>query len=171
MEFSLLGGLIAGFAGTAVMSTMMKGAGRIGLTDMPPMEMVTGSMMSGDPDRAKQVGTMLHWLMMGTLLFGLGYAAVLSSLASTTWVTGILVGAAHGLVVGLVFMPMMPAMHPRMKADVTFDGTLTTSGGTVQLAAPGVLGAKWGGMTPVGLVMGHAVYGLVFALVYGAFVS
>jgi hypothetical protein len=29
-----------------------------------------------------------------------------------------------------------------------------------------VLGKNWGAMTPAGLVMGHAVYGLVAALVY-----
>lgn len=38
------------------------------------------------------------------------------------------------------------------------------------LAAPGVLGSRWGGMTPVGLLMGHVAYGIVAALVYQALV-
>lgn len=71
--------------------------------------------------------------------------------------------------VGLVFMPMMPAIHPRMSTDIV-DGPVRTTGGTVMLAAPGVLGSRWGGMTPVGLLMGHVVYGIVAALVYQALV-
>ncbi len=38
----------------------------------------------------------------------------------------------------------------------------------VQLAAPGFMGANWGGMTPARLVMGHVVYGVVRALLYNA---
>lgn len=170
MEFSLIGGLVAGFVATAIMSMMMKMSAKMDMTDMPPMELVTGSMMSGDPDRAKQLGTVVHWLMMGTLVFGLGYAAVFSALASATWLTGIIVGAVHGVAVGLVFMPMMPSMHPRMNTGTTFDGSVNVSPSGVQLSAPGLFGANWGGMTPLGLVMGHVVYGLVFALVYQAFI-
>ncbi len=55
-----------------------------------------------------------------------------------------------------------------MSSEPTFGGTVDVSAGTVQLAAPGMLGSKWGGMTPVGLVTGHAAYGLVVALVYQA---
>ncbi len=40
--------------------------------------------------------------------------------------------------------------------------------GEVEVAAPGILGKNWGAMTPVGFIMGHAVYGLVLALVYSA---
>ena len=68
-------------------------------------------------------------------------------------------------------MPMMPKMHPRMDDDATsagMSGSETVTGGAsgLRVAAPGVLGSRWGTMTPVGIVMGHAVYGLVVALVY-----
>lgn len=170
MEFSIIGALVAGFVGTAIMSMMMKMAGKMGMTDMPPMELVTGSMLSGDPERAKQLGIGLHWIMLGTIVFGLGYAALFSALGTASWLTGILIGAVHGLVVGLVAMPMMPAMHPRMTTEPAFAGTVDTAVDRVELSAPGVLGSRWGAMTPVGLVMGHIVYGLVVALVYQAFV-
>lgn len=170
MEFSIVGALVAGFVGTAVMSTMMKMSGRMGMTDMPPMELVTGSMMSGDPDRAKQLGVGVHWIMMGTIVFGLGYAALFNAFDTASWLTGVAIGAVHGLAVGLVAMPMMPAMHPRMTTEPAFAGTVDITGDRVELAAPGVLGSRWGGMTPAGLVMGHVVYGLVVALVYQAFV-
>lgn len=170
MEFSLIGGLVAGIIGTAVMSIMMRMSGKMGMTDMPAMELVTGSMMSGDLGRAKQLGIMLHWIVMGTIVFGLGYAALFTAFGSASWLVGLVIGVVHGLVVGVVFMPMMATMHPRMSQDPTFSGTVDVSAGSVRLAAPGMLGAKWGGMTPVGLVMGHAVYGLVVALVYQPFV-
>ncbi|MDZ7678249.1 MAG: hypothetical protein U5K29_06835 [Acidimicrobiales bacterium] len=35
-------------------------------------------------------------------------------------------------------------------------------------AGTGLLGKNWGAMTPVGFIMGHALYGLVLALVYDA---
>lgn len=76
---------------------------------------------------------------------------------------------AHGLVVGVVAMPMMPKMHPRMEDDthdLSGGETVTEGAGGLRVAAPGLLGSRWGGMTPLGLVMGHAVYGLVVALVY-----
>ena len=170
MDFSLIAALVAGLAGTAVMSMMMRMSGAMGMTDMPPMELVTGSMMTGDESRAKQVGIMLHWIMMGTIVFGIGYALVFTAVDSASWLTGLLLGAGHGLVVGLVFMPMMPAMHPRMSADPAIAGTAGTVDGSVQLRSPGVLGSRWGGMTPVGMVMGHIVYGVVAALVYSAIV-
>jgi len=169
MQFTFLGALVAGFAATLVMSVMMKMAGRAGMTYMPPMELVTGSMLTGEPDKAKQYGLVLHWLMMGTVVFGVGYAVVFNVLDSAGWLTGVAVGAVHGLVLGAVFMPMMPAMHPRMSSERFLEGPVRTGGGTVTLAAPGLFGARWGGMTPVGLVMGHVVYGLVAALVYQRF--
>lgn len=171
MEFSLVPALVAGLVGTAVMSMMMRMAGSMGMTDMPPMELVTGSMMSAEPGRARQFGIMIHWIVMGTIVFGIIYALVFVGLDGAGWGTGLLMGIVHGLVVGLVFMPMMPAMHPRMSREpLPTGGTVDEASGSVQLAAPGVLGAGWGSMTPVGLVMGHAVYGLVVALVYGTLV-
>ncbi len=168
MEFSIVAALVAGLAATAVMSVMMKMAGAAGTTDMPPMELVTGSMMSGDPDTAQRIGIMVHWGVMGTAVFGIGYALLFTLLDSAGVGVGALIGAAHGAMVGLVFMPMMPAIHPRMSTDI--DGPVRTTGGTVTLAAPGVLGSRWGAMTPVGLLMGHVAYGIVAALVYQALV-
>ena len=77
-----------------------------------------------------------------------------------------MIGLTHGAAVGLVALPMMPAIHPRMSAAVVATG----HAGEVRLSAPGVFGSRWGAMTPVGLLAGQAVYGAVVALVYGLFV-
>ncbi len=167
MTFEVIPALVAGLVGTVVMSAMMRAANAAGMTRMPPMPLVVGSMMAGDPARARRLGAMIHYLVMGTIVFGLAYAALFVWFGSAAAVTGIAVGAVHGLVVGAIALPMLPMMHPRMNGAV--DGSpADTSSGVVVLSAPGFFGARWGGMTPVGLVTGHVIYGLVAALVYGA---
>lgn len=169
MTFEIVPALIAGLAATLVMSAMMAMAASAGMTRMPPMPLMMGSMMTGDPRQAFRLGAMIHYLVMGTLVFGLLYAALFTSFDSSSVLTGVAIGAVHGLVVGGMAMPMMPAMHPRMSASP--DGPAAdTSTGTVALSAPGFFGSNWGAMTPVGLVAGHVVYGLIAALIYGALV-
>jgi hypothetical protein len=66
-------------------------------------------------------------------------------------------------------MPMMPAMHPRMDRELASVGGRTVvedTTGEVHLAGPALLGKHSGGMTPVGIVMGHVVYGIALALLY-----
>ncbi|MEX1043272.1 MAG: hypothetical protein WD020_01410 [Acidimicrobiia bacterium] len=169
MTFELFPALVAGLVATLVMSAMMTMSASAGMTRMPPMTLVTGAMMSGDPDRARRIGAMIHYVVLGTIVFGIAYGALFTAFGSSSVLTGILIGAVHGVVVGAIGMPMMPAMHPRMTADS--DGpAVDTSDGTVVLSAPGFFGARWGAMTPMGLIVGHVVYGLIAALVYGALV-
>lgn len=170
MTFEILPALVAGLAATIVMSTMMIAAAKMGLTSMPPMTILMGSMMSGEPDRARLLGTMLHYLVMGTVVFGLAYAALFTAFDSASALTGGLIGAVHGLVVGGMAMPMMPAIHPRMSVARGDGPVASEEQGQVTLSAPGFFGVRWGAMTPVGIVLGHVVYGLIAALIYAALV-
>jgi hypothetical protein len=43
----------------------------MGMTEKPPIELATGSTMTGDADLAKQLGVLVHRVMMGSLVFGL----------------------------------------------------------------------------------------------------
>lgn len=169
MEISVAGALLAGFVATAVMTMMLRMATAAGMTQMPPMELISGAMVARDASRAKRWGYFLHWTVMGTVVFGLGYAAVFTAVGSTSWLLGLGIGLAHGVVVG-VMMAMMPAMHPRMSGSATIDGPVSTHDGEVHLSAPGLFAGNWSRTTPVGIVVGHAVYGIVLALVYQAFV-
>lgn len=45
--------------------------------------------------------------------------------------------------------------------------TVSEDAGDLRLAAPGMLVSRWGGTTPVGILMGHALYGTLLILVYG----
>ncbi len=166
MDFVLWAGFVAGFAATVVMSVMIMMAKAAGMTEMPPFPIMTGSMVSGDKRTATIVGTFIHYMMMGTIIFGLLYALLFAGFDSADWWLGVTIGVVHGLVIGVMAMPMMPAMHPRM----TRAAVIAEPPREIQLNAPGLMGKNWGAMTPLGVLMGHAVYGVVHALVYSALV-
>lgn len=167
MEFSILAALVAGLVATIVMTLMMKGSTAAGMTDMPPMTLLAGTMFSGDRETAKRIGAFIHFIMMGTVVFGIGYAVLFSALRTASWLAGLVIGLVHGAMVGFVGMPMMGSVHPRMTASTEPGGRMVVeSAGEVAVVAPGVFGKNWGGMTPAGMLMGHAIYGLVLALVY-----
>ena len=109
----------------------------------------------------------LAWIahfMMGAV-FALVYAALWSAgLSAPTLIGGVLFGAVHFVIVGLMTLAHArsagvggkPVMHSGIKA------------GTVQ--APGVLMLNGGIMGLMGGLVGHILYGLVVAFVYAAIV-
>ncbi len=147
-----LGAIVAGLAGTIVMSMVMAMAPLMG---MPKMDIVgmLGSMFAKDGNTA--LGWMMH-LMMG-IVFALMYAVLWSlHIGAATLVFGALFGIGHWLIAGLI-MGGVPMAHAGVKA------------GAVQ--APGVYMMNNGGiMAFMGGLIGHVVYGLVVALVYGFFI-
>jgi hypothetical protein len=120
------------------------------LMGMPKMDIVDLlSTMFGKPN--KVMGWMMH-LMMG-VVFALIYAFLWSlGIGSAGWLSGLIFGAGHWLIVGLM-MAMIPIMHVGIK------------NGDVE--APGLWMTNQGGMLSfVGGLMGHMIFGLVVALVY-----
>lgn len=172
MGFDWIAALVAGFVATVVMDVLMTMAKGMGVTRMPPMSLITGSMMAGSRGAAWAMGAMAHFIIMGAVVFGFIYAALFMALgiqAAAAWWVGALIGLVHGLLVGGMAMPMMPAMHPRMERQTAGTGgsqTVSDHGGGLRLSAPGLMGKDWGGMTPMGVVVGHVVYGVVLGLVY-----
>ena len=70
------------------------------------------------------------------------------------------------------FVPRMP-LHPRISREAVgvarspdHSTVAVDDRHELRLPPPGVLGEDWGGMTPIGMLMGHAAYGLVLAPVY-----
>ncbi len=149
---NVLGAIVAGIVGTIVMTMVMVMAPKMG---MPKMDIVgmLGSMFSAEGNR--MVGMIMHF-MMG-VVFAIVYALLWNAgigAASVLW--GIVFGAVHWLVSGMM-MGGMYMMHAGVKA------------GTVK--APGVFMMNNGGMMAfMGGLMGHVIFGLVVALVYGLFV-
>ena len=171
MTFEILPAMAAGLIGTIVMSALMAMAKAVGMTNMPPMPLVLGSMMSDDKKTASLMGAMIHFIIMGTIVFGAIYAALFTAFDDATVAIGAGIGLVHGVIVGAMALPMMPALNRRMTPAVE-PGTpvVTTTNGHLSIAAPGFFGIRWGSMTPVGIIVGHVVFGIVVAVAYTAFV-
>jgi hypothetical protein len=148
---NVLGAIVAGIVGTIVMTMVMVLAPKMG---MPKMDIVgmLGSMLS--PESNRLVGMMMHF-MMG-VVFAIVYALLWNAgigTASLLW--GLIFGAAHWLISGAM-MGGVPMMHAGVKAGA--------------VNAPGVYMTNNGGVLAfMGGLIGHVIFGLVVALVYGLF--
>jgi len=162
--FTWGGAIIAGLAGTLVMTMVMLAGPMMGMPKMDIMGML-GSMVSSDTKVARSFGGMMH-LVMG-IIFALIYAAIWhAGLGTANWWIGGVFGLVHGLIVSAM-MPMMVRMQARRTQTAPAGGTATgrsamsVNGGTATMS-----------MTPktiMGLLMGHIVFGVVVALVYAGF--
>ncbi|MGH2383394.1 MAG: hypothetical protein ACRDG7_19555, partial [Candidatus Limnocylindria bacterium] len=117
MEFNWWEGLVAGVLATVAMPALMQMGAAMGMTRMN-MALMLGSMFRRDPESARSVGMTLHF--MNGLAFGVLYALVWraidpADLADAWWI-GLIFGAVHG-VVAMAMMPVMSAMHPRVRSD------------------------------------------------------
>lgn len=147
---NILGAIIAGLVGTLAISMVMALAPKMGMPKMDIVDML--STMFGKPNRV--LGWMMH-LMMG-IVFALIYSFLWTAgFGNATWLNGLLFGAGHWLIVG-VMMAVIPMMHVGIKnGDVDPPGLWMTNQG--------------GMMAFVGGLMGHMVFGLVVALLYTLF--
>jgi hypothetical protein len=151
-KMNVIGAMTAGIFGTLAMTLVMAMAPSMGLPKMDIVGML-GSMFQSDSNRS--LGWGIH-LMMG-IIFALTYAALWSiGIGSATLLWGLAFGAVHWLGAGMM-MGGVPVMHAGVKA------------GTVD--APGAFMMNTGGlMAFMGGLIGHLVFGLVVALVYGLLV-
>jgi hypothetical protein len=150
---NIIGAIVAGLVGTVVMTMLMVMAPRMGL---PKMDIVglLGTMFNKNGNAA--LGWIMH-LLMGSI-FAVVYAALWSAgIGSISAGSGILFGAVHWLIVGLM-MSGVSMVHAGVKAGV--------------VEAPGIYMMNNGGvMAFMGGLIGHMVYGLVVALVYGLLIG
>jgi hypothetical protein len=149
---NIFGAVVAGIIGTIVITVVMAMSPKMG---MPKMDIVgmLGSMFN--PEGNRTLGMGMH-LMMG-VVFAIIYALLWNAgIGTVGLVWGAIFGVVHWLIAGAM-MGGMPMMHAGIKA------------GTVN--APGLFMLHNGGvMAFMGGLMGHIIYGLVVALVYGMFV-
>ena len=140
----------SGIVGTLAISMVMAFGPKMGLPKMDIVGML--STMFGKPNRT--LGWIMH-MMMG-IVFALIYAFLWSlGIGSASWLVGLLFGIGHWLVVGVMFA-LIPMMHAGIKSG--------------EVEKPGLWMTNQGGlMAFMGGVMGHMVFGIVVALVYGLF--
>jgi len=156
LEFSIGEVIGAGAIATLVMTAIMY-MGKAMMPRQMPMDILymLGSMMTLQKTPAYLTGTMLH---AGA---GIGYAAIHVALfvafdfEDNLWAWGLLFGAVHWAIMGMV-MGMMGSMHPRMKSG--------------DVPAPGFFVMNFPPMNAMGFLMVHLVYGVLVGALYEAFV-
>ncbi|HEY8489737.1 MAG TPA: hypothetical protein VIO14_01975 [Dehalococcoidia bacterium] len=149
--------LLWGFAGTVLLTTLMRGSEAVGLTRMD-IPFMLGTMVTPNRDYAKVLGSLMHFV--NGWLFAFIYMAFFEALNAATWWLGAGIGLVHALFVLIVAMPLLPGLHPRMASD--FAGPEPTR----QLEPPGFLALNYGRRTPGVTIAAHLVFGGVLGAFY-----
>ncbi|HZZ93796.1 MAG TPA: hypothetical protein VFE23_14640 [Usitatibacter sp.] len=144
--------LIWGFAATAALSGVMFAAQRLGYSRLS-LPFLIGTMFTGERSSANAAGLLVY--LMGGWLFAFVYYFVFASIGRTGWWLGALLGAAHGFVLLVMALPLLPHLHPRMASE--YEGP----GGDRTLQPPGFLALNYGYRTPLTTILAHAVYGAI----------
>ena len=149
--------LVWGFASTILLTSFMAGSQGLGMTRMN-IPYLLGTMVTPDRDRAKSLGVLLH--LVNGLVFSLFYVIAFHVWGGPSWWKGVLIGLVHAVFVLTAALPALPGVHPRMASE--------SRGPTVarQLEPPGFLALHYGIQTPISIVIGHLVFGLVLGIFY-----
>lgn len=142
-----------GFAGTLVLTTVLRTASEVRLTRMD-LPFLLGTSVTADRRRAKVAGYVAHFGF--GLLFALVYDRLFAALGRGGWKLGAVFGLVHGVfsATSLVNI-LLPAVHPRM-------GTPFTAAGTSSLIEPpGFLMRNYGRSTAGVSLAAHVVYGAI----------
>jgi uncharacterized membrane protein YagU involved in acid resistance len=151
------GSLLAGFAGTLVLTSLETGAQQLHLTRMS-IPYLLGSMLTPSRDRAKVYGFCLH--LLNGQLFALLYVAIFDATGSVSVLRGTVIGLIHSAIVLPVVVPLLPSIHPRMASLHQGPTDLR------QLEPPGPLALHYGFSTPLTVVVAHAIFGAVIGALY-----
>lgn len=112
-----------------------------------------GTMFTGD----RRVAHVLGFLIFTTVGWFLGffYFLVFAMLGSAGWWIGALLGAAHGLLLLTVALPLLPNVHPRIASEHAGPDSVRL------LEPPGFLALHYGWRTPFVVMVAQTVYGAV----------
>ena len=151
------GVLLWGFAGTTILTTIMRTAQALGRTrvDLPLM---LGLMFTANRDRAKVYGFLFH--LANGWVFAFIYAMVFDQVRRATWWIGALIGAVHAMFVLVIGMSLLPGLHPRMATDARGPQP------TLDLEPPGFLAMNYGRQTAIVTVLAHLIFGAVLGTFY-----
>ena len=141
--------IIAGLVATIVFDIWALFARATGITSMK-VEKALGSMFT-DGRGMTPIGVIIHFT------FGAGIAllyAVIFEHASINngTITGGVIGIFHGIIIGVIVMPMMGLLHPAMRKG--------------KVEGPGFFAINKGSASPIYIIIGHIIFGLVIGTVY-----
>lgn len=148
---SVWGALAGGFAGTLVLTTLLRAANELRLSRMD-LPFLLGTAFSANRLHAKALGYALHFL--AGLIFALIYYAIFAAIGRSGWWLGAVFGFVHALFSSTALVNiLLPLIHPRM-------GTLLTGANeTALLEPPGFLMRNYGPQTPLVTIVAHVAYG------------
>lgn len=143
--------LVAGTIGGAAMTIMRAALRAVGMHLRLDIPRLWGTMVDPDCDSVRPVGLLIH--LVGSAAVGLIYAWAFAILGArdVLWLWGVLGGLIHWFIAGL-FMAAVPALHP--------DIPLARPG-------PGAFVARLGAPDVPTFIVGHVLYGVVVAALYG----
>jgi hypothetical protein len=151
------GWLLWGFASTVVLTSILSASQGMGITRMS-IPYLLGTMFTPNRDRAKLLGSMVHFA--NGWLFSLIYVAAFHAWNQAAWWLGALVGLVHATFVLTVLMAMLPGLHPRMANEQQGPSVVR------QLEPPGFLALHYGIRTPVSVVASHVIFGGILGSLY-----
>lgn len=155
MRISIWAALAGGFAGTLVLTTVLRAATEARLTRMD-LPFLLGTAVTANRTRAKAIGYAAHFLF--GMAFALGYYALFLAVGRHDWWLGALFGLGHGLFAGTVLVNvLLPVVHPRMGTP------LSDTTGAALLESPGFLQRNYGPQTPLVSLPAHVLYGTIVA--------
>jgi hypothetical protein len=150
-----IGWAIFGLVGTVVLTGVMVFAQLVGWTRMD-LPLMLGTMLTSSIERARVIGVLMH------LAAGQGFALLYAVAFWTLGRSGVLLGAAFGLLHGLaaltLIIPFLPGIHPRMSSE--------RSGPEIDavLEPPGLFGLNFGGPTPIVTLVAHVLFGITLGV-------
>jgi uncharacterized membrane protein YagU involved in acid resistance len=149
--------LLWGFVATLGLSTLLSGSQGLGLTRMN-LPYIIGTIFTADHDRAKLYGFFFH--LLNGWIFSFVYVLIFESMQKANWWLGALIGLGQAVVILVVFMSLMPGVHPRMASE--------THGPTASrmLEPPGFMALNYGFRTPLSVILAHIVFGMVLGAFY-----
>jgi hypothetical protein len=150
---SLWGALAGGFAGTLVLTTILRAGSEFRLTrvDLP---FLLGTAFTTDRTGAKALGYALHFLV--GLIFALVYYALFRAIDESGWLLGAVFGFFHALFSATALVNvLLPLAHPRMGSG------FTAANETALLEPPGFLMRNYGARTPLVNIVAHIAYGAI----------
>ena len=156
---SIWGALAGGFAGTLVLTTILRAGSEARLTRMD-LPFLLGTAVTTDRPRAKVFGYLAHFGF--GLIFSLIYFGLFEAIGRSGWALGAVFGLVHGVFSATALVNiLLPAVHPRMGTP------FTAAGSSPLIEAPGFLMRNYGRSTPVLSLAAHVLYGTIV----GGFVS
>jgi hypothetical protein len=150
---SIWGALAGGFAGTLVLTTILRAASELRLTRMD-LPFLLGTAFTANRLHAKALGYALHFL--AGLTFAVIYYGIFSAIGESGWWLGAIFGLIHALFAATALVNLLlPLVHPRMGSPLT--GATTTA----LLEPPGFLMLNYGARTPIANILAHMAYGAI----------